>query len=81
MPTNSIGAAQFKAECLRLIDEVGRGGQPLTITKRGKPVAVLSPAISSEKPRSIIGALPVSHFHYDDPFEPATDPMDWEANR
>ena len=39
----SIPAATFKAECLKLMDEVARTGQPLVITKHGKPVAQLVP--------------------------------------
>jgi len=38
-----IAAADFKANCLRLMDEVARQRRPITITKRGKPVAKLVP--------------------------------------
>ena len=38
-----IPAAAFKAECLKLMDEVARTGQPIVITKHGKPVAQLVP--------------------------------------
>ncbi len=38
-----IPAAVFKAECLKLMDEVARTGQTLVITKHGKPVAQLVP--------------------------------------
>lgn len=37
----SITAAEFKAHCLQLMDQVAAGGEPITITKRGKPVARL----------------------------------------
>jgi len=40
---DSIAAGEFKARCLALMDKVGRDGRSLTITKRGKAVAVLSP--------------------------------------
>jgi prevent-host-death family protein len=39
----NINAAQFKAKCLKLIDEVAATRKPLTITKRGKPLAKLVP--------------------------------------
>jgi prevent-host-death family protein len=39
----NIPAAVFKAECLNLMDEVARTGQPIVITKHGKPVAQLVP--------------------------------------
>lgn len=37
----NIKAAEFKAKCLRLIDEVAATHEPRVITKRGKPVAGL----------------------------------------
>jgi prevent-host-death family protein len=38
-----IPAALFKAECLKLMDQVARTGKPIVITKHGKPVARLVP--------------------------------------
>ena len=43
MDNKYIAAAEFKANCLRLIDEVAQQRRPLIITKRGKPVAKLVP--------------------------------------
>ena len=48
-----IGAAEFKARCLTLLDEVGPEG--LLITKHGKPVAKLLPA--SSEPAALLGSL------------------------
>lgn len=42
MPGKSIGAAKFKAQCLRLLDELGPEG--LIVTKHGRPVARVLPA-------------------------------------
>lgn len=39
-----ISATQFKARCLRLLDEVAETREPLIITKRGRPVARVEPA-------------------------------------
>ena len=39
----TIGAGEFKAKCLQLLDEVAARREPLVITKRGKPVARLVP--------------------------------------
>lgn len=49
-----VPAATFKAQCLHLLDEVAAGGQPLTITKRGRPVARLLPMPA---PGGLFGAL------------------------
>ena len=35
----TIKASEFKAKCLKLMDEVADTGQPLVITKNGRPVA------------------------------------------
>lgn len=51
-----IGAAEFKAHCLRILDEVQRSGESVTITKRGKPVVEVTPVKATER-RSVIGAL------------------------
>lgn len=40
----TIGAAEFKAHCLEILDQVaGRTVTRVTITKRGRPVAMLVP--------------------------------------
>ncbi len=38
-----ISATEFKAKCLKLIDEVAQTHEPLIVTKRGKPVAKVVP--------------------------------------
>ena len=43
MDNRYVAAAEFKANCLRLIDEVAQQRRPLIITKRGKPIAKLVP--------------------------------------
>ena len=41
--TRYIKASEFKAKCLQLMDEVAETGQEIIITKRGNPVAKLTP--------------------------------------
>jgi prevent-host-death family protein len=41
MSTSHINAADFKARCLALLDQVHKTGEPITITKRGRVVAEL----------------------------------------
>lgn len=43
-----IGAAEFKAHCLALMEDVRSTREPLIITKRGKPVAKLVPVESKK---------------------------------
>ncbi|MBI4903983.1 MAG: type II toxin-antitoxin system Phd/YefM family antitoxin [Acidobacteria bacterium] len=48
MPT--IGATEFKAKCLTLLDDVKRKRHELIVTKRGKPVAKLVPIEDDKRP-------------------------------
>ena len=34
-----VAAGEFKAKCLHILDQVNKTREPVTITKRGKPVA------------------------------------------
>lgn len=79
MPGKTIGAAEFKAACLRIIEQVTRDREPVTITKRGRPVAVLSPVAPAGTRPGIVGALRGSVLRYDEPLAPAADPADWDA--
>jgi prevent-host-death family protein len=38
-----VSATEFKAKCLSLLDEVEQGNGRITVTRRGRPVAVLGP--------------------------------------
>jgi prevent-host-death family protein len=40
-----ITATQFKARCLRLLDEVAETGETLVVTKYGRPVARVEPPL------------------------------------
>lgn len=56
MSDRQVPAAEFKAHCLQLLDQVQKSGVPLTVTKRGKPVAKLVP-ISAAKSGSLRGCM------------------------
>lgn len=43
MEAHRVTATQFKARCLRMLDEVAETRQPLEITKRGQVVARVEP--------------------------------------
>ena len=71
-----ISAAEFKAKCLKLMDEVQATGEPITVTKRGKPVAVLQPTAAAE-PVPLFGCMKGTIKILGD-IEGPIDP-DWEA--
>jgi prevent-host-death family protein len=38
-----VPAGRFKAQCLALLDRVEQTGEPLVVTRRGRPVAEVAP--------------------------------------
>ena len=77
----TITATEFKAKCLRIIRQMVKDHEPMTITKHGRPVAKLSPLPQATETPSIVGAMPGSVLAYSEPFEPVGDPSDWTACR
>ena len=51
----TIPAGEFKAKCLKIIDEVAEKRQVLVVTKRGKPVVQVAPIPA--KQRDIVGSM------------------------
>ena len=49
----TIKASEFKAKCLKLMDEVAESGEEIVITKNGKPVAKLT--AYRERPKTLFG--------------------------
>ena len=73
----TIKASDFKARCLKLMDEVAETGEPLVITKNGRPVAQLGPV---ERARKSIWGLHKGQIEIlGDIIEPID--VEWEANR
>ncbi|MBI2889613.1 MAG: type II toxin-antitoxin system Phd/YefM family antitoxin [Nitrospirae bacterium] len=76
----TITATEFKAKCLALLDEVQKTGEPITVSKRGKPVAQVVPHIQYEgkyPQDSLKGTVEV----LGDIIEPAIPLEDWNMLR
>ena len=71
-----IPAGEFKAKCLKLMDEVRETGEELVITKHGKPVAKLVPIVEEVR-KPLFGFMKGSVKIMGDIVSPALDP-DWE---
>ena len=50
----NVSAAEFKAKCLGLLDQVAESGETVVVTKRGRPVAQVVPL---EAPPSLDGSV------------------------
>ena len=72
----SIGAGDFKAKCLKLLDEVALTREPLVITKHGRPVAKLVPMPPEAE---LFGAMAGSVRHEGDIVSPLEN--EWDAFR
>lgn len=44
MKNRVMSATEFKAKCLSVLDEVEKNGNTVTVTKRGRPVAMVKRA-------------------------------------
>jgi prevent-host-death family protein len=73
MPS-TIAAGEFKAKCLKLLDEVAEKRETLVITKHGKPVAQLVPA---PEEGDFIGSMRGSVLWEGDIISPLD--VEWEA--
>lgn len=51
-----INVSEFKAVCLRLLEEVRQTGQPVEILKNGKPLAVVHPPPTASR-KNAFGCL------------------------
>ncbi len=71
-----IGAGEFKAKCLHLLDEVQRSRKEIVITKRGRPVARLLPA--EEDVPTLFGRMKDSAELRDDLIAPTGEK--WDAD-
>jgi prevent-host-death family protein len=69
-----MAAGEFKAQCLRVLDDVATSKREVVITKRGRPVAKLVPVAPA-------GAVPIEGLitHQGDLVSPIDEP--WDAER
>lgn len=72
-----MAAGTFKAQCLAIMDQVLETGEPVLITKHGKPVAKLVPA--QNKGEDIFGYMAGKVRVVGDIVGPATPLEDWES--
>jgi prevent-host-death family protein len=75
--TKTMKASECKAKFLAVLDEVAATGEPVTVTKNGKPVGQIVPL--REKPKTLFGALKGSVTILGDIVNP--QPPDWDEDR
>ncbi len=75
-----IAISEFKAKCLAILDEVQKTKQPIRVTRRGRPIAEVSPPAPTNN-LDWIGSMKGRMEILGDIISPASDPDDWEVLR
>jgi prevent-host-death family protein len=73
----TMNAAEFKAKCLEVMEQVAATGEAVVVTKRGKPVAQLVPI--AKRPKTLRGFLKGRVRAGKDIISPID--VDWHAER
>ena len=71
----TVAVSAFKARCLRLVARVGETGNPLVVTRNGKPIARVVPFRRTDGVKCLRGSV----VRYGDIVTPLG--TDWEAQR
>lgn len=74
-----VAISEFKAKCLAILDEVQKTKQPIRVTRRGRPIAEVSPPAPTNN-RDWIGSMKEIKI-LGDIISPASDEDDWEVLR
>lgn len=74
-----ITISRFKATCLAVIDKVHRTGQPVLVTRRGQPVALIEPPPPPKAERSWLGSYKDRGKIVGDILAPATGENEWDV--
>jgi len=75
----TMAISEFKAKCLGVISRVRRTGKAVVVTRRGEPMAMISPPPPTSRSASWLGSLRDRGRIVGDVVAPASDPSDWES--
>jgi prevent-host-death family protein len=76
----SVAVSEFKSHCLSLLEDVARTGEPILVTKRGKPLARITPSgdIAVARPQDTLRG---SVSYHGDLLAPVVPAEAWNAVR
>ena len=75
----TLPVSKFKATCLAVLQRVKRTGQPVRITRFGKPVADVVPPRIAKRETGWIGVMAGRARLTGDVVAPVVDAREWEA--
>ena len=76
----TMQVSRFKATCLAVLDQVARTGEPILVTRHGKPLARVMPPPPSRWAQRL-GALKGTVSFHGDIGAPVVEPEEWEVLR
>ncbi len=76
-----VAISKFKATCLAVLQRVNRTGEPVLVTRFGKPVAEIVPPSPAVQPRRVLGQMRGTGRILGDIVSPVVDEDDWEVLR
>ncbi|MGD8334237.1 MAG: type II toxin-antitoxin system prevent-host-death family antitoxin [Desulfobacterales bacterium] len=75
----SIPISKFKATCLRLLDNVKKTGNSILVTRKGEPIALVTPPPPPPKPDRWLGCMQDTIKIKGDIISPVLNEKAWEA--
>ncbi len=79
MKEETIVISKFKATCLAVLSRVKQTGQPVLVTRRGEPIAIIEPPPQPERRDSWLGMFRSRGTITGDIISPALSSREWEA--
>ncbi|MDO9529441.1 MAG: type II toxin-antitoxin system prevent-host-death family antitoxin [Syntrophales bacterium] len=79
MKEETIAISKFKATCLAVLNKVKQTGQPVLVTRRGEPIALIEPPPKPQMRESWLGMFRSRGTITGDIVSPAVSSREWEA--
>lgn len=77
----TIPISKFKATCLNLLSQVKKTGKTILVTRKGEPLALISPPPTPPKSKSWLGSKRNSIKIKGDIISPVLSEEEWEVLR
>ncbi len=75
----TVPVSKFKATCLKLLTDVKKTGRSILITRKGEPIALVTPPPPPPRKKEWVGCLKGSAKIVGDIISPAINEKEWEV--
>ncbi len=76
---HEIAVSEFKATCIQVLEQVRRTGHEVVVTKKGRPIALISPPPVVDKISDWIGSFKGRGQIIGDIVSPSSSEDEWES--